>query len=93
MERLWRQSRARAFTMVAVSVDTDPKVVPPFLAAHDLTFPVVLDTTMDVAQAYGVRGIPTTFLVDREGHLLAIAMGPRQWDGEAARALVGDLGR
>jgi hypothetical protein len=33
-----------------------------------------------------VRGLPVTFLVDREGRLLWKAIGAREWDGPDGRA-------
>ena len=53
-----------------------------------LTFPVTLDTKMDLANVYGVRALPASFLIDRNGYLTALALGPRPWDNRAAHALV-----
>lgn len=93
MERLWRQHKGAGFVMVAVSVDADPKVVPPFVGEHGFTFQVALDPKMGVANAYGVRALPSSFLVDRQGKLAALALGPRAWDNDAAHSLVEALAR
>jgi peroxiredoxin len=88
MERLYRRHREHGFVLLAVSVDTDAALVRPFLEQHKLTFPVALDSTMGVANAYGVRALPSSFLVDRDGNLAALALGPRAWDNRVAHALV-----
>ena len=88
MERLYRRHRERGFVLLAVSVDTDAALVKPFLEQHKLTFPVTLDAKMDLANTYGVRALPSSFLVDRHGYLAALALGPRAWDNRAAHALV-----
>jgi len=88
MERLYRRHRERGFVLLAVSVDTDASLVRPFLEQHKLTFPVTLDAKMDLANTYGVRALPSSFLVDRQGYLAALALGPRAWDNRAAHALV-----
>jgi peroxiredoxin len=93
MERLWRRHRDRGFVLVAVSLDADPKVVPTFLAAHGFTFPVALDTRMETADKYGVRVLPSSVFVDRDGSLAAMALGPRAWDNAASHALVDGLTR
>jgi peroxiredoxin len=93
MERLYRQHREAGFTLVAVSVDGDDKVVPPFVKKLGLTFPIGLDPGMDLANAYGVRALPSSFLVDREGNLVALAIGPRHWDDDASHSLVEGLVR
>ena len=88
MERLYRKHRERGFVLLAVSVDTDAALVKPFLEQHKLTFPVTLDAKMDLANAYGVRALPASFLIDRNGYLAALALGPRAWDNKAAHSLV-----
>lgn len=93
MERLWRAHRDDDFVLIAVSVDADPAAVGPFVAEFGLTFPVGLDPRMDVANAWGVRALPSSFLVDGRGVLAAMALGPRAWDNNAAHALVEGLRR
>lgn len=93
MERLWRRYRDRDFVLVAVSVDTDPRVVPAFLKRHHLTFPVALDRQMDVSERYGVRALPSSFVIDRDGTLVGIAIGPRHWDAAPSHALVEAMAR
>ena len=91
MERLWQRQKDQGFVLVAVSLDIDPKVVQPYLAKYKLTFPVALDPKLDVGNAYGVRALPSSFVVDREGYVAALALGPRSWDGDAALALIEGL--
>ena len=88
MERLYSRHRERGFVLLAVSVDSDAALVKQFLDKHKLTFPVTLDAKMDLANAYGVRGLPASFLIDRHGYLAALALGPRAWDNRAGNALV-----
>lgn len=48
-----------------------------FVDEFGLTFPVVTDTaTSEVADRYGVRGLPATFFIDRDGILRRISLGP-----------------
>jgi peroxiredoxin len=93
MERLYRQQKDAGFTLVAVSVDTDLNKVTPFVAAHKLTFAIGLDPKMDLANAYAVRALPSSFLVGRDGSLTALAIGPRHWDNDAAHSVVEGMAR
>jgi len=88
MERLYRKHKDAGFTLVAISVDADPKKVTPFVSEHKLTMPIGVDPKMDLASTYGVRALPSSFIVGRDGNLAALAIGPRHWDNEAAHALV-----
>lgn len=91
LERLWRRYRGRAFTLVAISIDTDAALVPPFVTSYRLTFPIGHDVSGQVAKRFGARAMPTTLIVDSAGHLVALAFGARPWDGKAAAALIDAL--
>ncbi|MCL0065016.1 redoxin domain-containing protein [Dehalococcoidia bacterium] len=39
------------------------------------TFPRLLDTETEVASLYQVRGIPATFLIDRQGIIQEVRIG------------------
>lgn len=88
MERLHRRYKEQGFVMLAVSVDSDAALVTPFLDTYRLTFPVAVDSKMELANTYRVRALPSSFIVDRERYLAAVALGPRAWDNRAARSLV-----
>jgi peroxiredoxin len=88
MERLWRRHKDAGFVLLAVSLDGDPKKVSPFVSAHKFTFRVALDPKMTVAERFGVRALPSSFVIDRDGMVMGIALGPRAWDGSAAHGLV-----
>ena len=93
MERLWRAQKDAGLVMLGVTVDADPGVVSPFVKRLGLTFPVGLDTKMELANTYGVRALPSSFIIDREGRLAALALGPRAWDNVAAHSLMEGLAR
>ncbi len=92
IERLYRRYKDRGFTVLAVSIDTAaPATVARFAKNLSLTFPIGLDPKMDVANRYTVRALPSSFVLDRNGTMVAVAMGPREWDGPPARALIESL--
>jgi peroxiredoxin len=45
-----------------------------------LTFPILLDTRSRTMQAWKVAGLPTTFLIDKQGRIVASAIGGREFD-------------
>jgi len=93
MERLYERMKHSGVEMLAISVDADPTSITPFLGERQFTFTVGLDPKMSVASTYGVRGLPASFIVDREGRLAAVALGPRAWDSPASQTLMEGLGR
>jgi peroxiredoxin len=89
--RLWERYRDRGLIVLAVSVDARTQPVVSFVTRHKLGFSVGLDPKSEVATLYGARALPSTFIIDRDGGLAALALGPRIWDGEAAHALIESL--
>ena len=59
-----------------------------FTKTHEIPYPIALDGQSGVAQKYGIRGTPTTFLIDTDSKVAGGAQGPRQWDSEAAKELI-----
>ena len=43
------------------------------------------------AERYGVRALPSSFFINRQGNLSALAIGPRAWDTKPAYAVVESL--
>lgn len=66
------------FEVLAVNVGEDPDTV--FSFAGHTVFPVLFDRDSATMKAWSVRGLPTTFLVDRQGHLVYRATGGREFD-------------
>ena len=67
LDDLQRTYAGRGFTVLAVSVDDDPRKLKDFLAAHPVSFPVVHDARQQLVAAAGIEAMPTSFLIDRAG--------------------------
>jgi len=92
MERLHQRFKDQGLVVLAISEDTGgASVVTPYLKKHKLSFPVGLDPKSSVASLYGVWGVPSTFIIDRQGNRALFANGPRDWDGLHAQALFQSL--
>jgi peroxiredoxin len=74
--------------VLAINLSEPPERVRAYVAESRLTLPVAIDTTGEVARAYGVQFTPTHFLIDRAGIVRAGGAGARDWTGPAARAAV-----
>lgn len=90
-ERLHRKFGSRGLAILAVNAREDKEVVRRYARERQLTFPIALDPRGKVNTLYGVIGLPTSFLIGRDGRAVALAIGPRQWDSAAAEAIVESL--
>jgi thiol-disulfide isomerase/thioredoxin len=81
LERL--QSRlGERIAVLAVSEDRGGnKTVEPFIAKLGLkSVKIYIDPKSEVGHAFGARGLPTSFLIDREGKVLGRVEGAAEWD-------------
>lgn len=77
-------------TVLTVSADRGgARVVAPFLAENGLdNLGVHLDPRGKFALSFGVRGLPTTWLIDRRGLMVGLLEGPAEWDSQEAQVLI-----
>jgi thiol-disulfide isomerase/thioredoxin len=81
LERL--QSRlGDRIAVLAVSEDRGgDKIVAPFIAKLGLkSVKIYIDPKSEVGHALGVRGLPTSFVIDREGKVRGRVEGAAEWD-------------
>jgi peroxiredoxin len=58
------------------------------------SFPILFDPESKVSEAYGVRGLPTSFIIDPQGRIVYRAVGGREFDHpEVIRVIRGLLAR
>lgn len=81
IEKLYEEFKGnKNLVILAVSQDTDGrKAVAPFVEQNGYHFPVLLDPKNKVGDEYDVSGIPETFIIDREGRIVAHHVGPFDW--------------
>jgi peroxiredoxin len=92
MAELYQTYKDYGFEVVAVSSDVQgAEVVQPFVTQLHLSFTTLLDATGQVTRLYGVTSLPTTYLLDREGRLVTVAIGGHDWATPEARALITSL--
>ena len=78
----------RKFQMMAVSVDTNWKVVKDFYEKHNIAIPTYLDPGQQARNTYKVRGYPETFIIDRNGSVLKYVIGPQRWSDPRIMATI-----
>jgi cytochrome c biogenesis protein CcmG, thiol:disulfide interchange protein DsbE len=86
-ERLHHAFASQGLAIVGINVREREEAARRYATELDLTFPLVLDADGRISSRYGVIGLPTTFVIGRDGTAVALAVGPRAWDGAAAKAV------
>jgi len=89
MEALHQQFKEKNFILITVSVDYGgQKTVKEFMNKHQYTFSVLLDPDGETLGLFDVKGIPTTYLIDKKGKTVGKAIGPRKWNSPEAVSLI-----
>jgi cytochrome c biogenesis protein CcmG, thiol:disulfide interchange protein DsbE len=81
MEILHRNFEKDGLVVLAVSIDrvTTTKDIPPFIKSMNLSFPVLVDSWGKTDMPYKRMGVPETFIIDQQGVIREIVIGPRDW--------------
>ncbi len=88
MAKLYNEFKESGFVVLAIDIQEKRKTIKAYMKKEKLSLPVLLDTDGKVAQDYGVRAHPAHFLIDRNGNLIGIAPGARDWTDAANRNLI-----
>jgi peroxiredoxin len=91
LERLQREFSSRGFAVIGVNARENSEAARRYATELGLTFPLVLDRNGTINTLYGVVGLPTTFVIGRDGRAVGFAVGPREWESAPARALIAAL--
>jgi peroxiredoxin len=63
--------------VLMISIDgKGEQAVAPFMAKHGYTFPSLVDQRLEVARKFGMRLVPTTYVINRQGVIVGEGYGP-----------------
>lgn len=80
LEALYQRFKTKNFSLLAISNDMfGAQIVKPFIKAHNLNFPVLLDQQLQASNKFGVVSLPTTFMIDPEGNIIGELRGADDW--------------
>jgi thiol-disulfide isomerase/thioredoxin len=75
----------KPFQMVAVSIDEGGKpAIDTFFKETGFSLPTYLDESGSSAKAYGITGVPESFIIDKQGVLVKKIIGGFAWDSPEA---------
>ena len=85
IETMYNEYKDQGFTVLAVNMtyQDEPLEIMPFVNGHGFTFPILLDETGAMANAYQLKSLPSSFFINREGIINEVVIG-----GPMAEALL-----
>lgn len=70
MNEMLSKYQAQGFEIIAVNLDAARADADDFLAANPASFTVALDPQATMPPQYGVKGMPTSYLIDGNGEII-----------------------
>ena len=81
------------FVVLGVNVEQEHELAKAFLKETPVDFPILLDASNKVSQAYQVIAMPTTIMIDREGKVRDVHKGYKAGDEKKYKKLIKKLVR
>ena len=95
MQQAYERLGGHGMEMIAIHVGPSAEAADRFARQLGLTFGILVDENMALS-SWQVLGLPTTFLLDPEGNIVAEAVGERDWSNpvlmDQLRNLIGGTG-
>jgi len=86
LENLHQKLKGSNFTILAVGTPTPPREtrdkIINFIKENGYTFPVMIDESQAISYQYGSGSIPTSWIINAEGKVLARFVGGMDWDSD-----------
>jgi cytochrome c biogenesis protein CcmG, thiol:disulfide interchange protein DsbE len=76
LEQAWRAYRGKDVVFYGIAYKDAPSKAQAFLEEFGVTYPSAVDPGNRTARAYGVTGVPETFIIDQQGNLVHHFLGP-----------------
>ena len=83
LDALQRQYGPQGVVVLAISVDKNEKAYRDFLKRANVSFQTARDPEADVSASYGTYKYPETYVVDRNGKVVAKYISNQNWMDEA----------
>ncbi len=75
LNKVQKQYVEQGFEVVAINLDKDRKEVDRFLQRYPAQFQILLDPAGDSARTFKVKGMPSSYLLNREGQIVSAHLG------------------
>jgi peroxiredoxin len=92
INKIYTEFKKKGLEVLLVDIREKPDLVKKTVRERGYVAPVLLDQSGDVAgKDWGVWGTPTAYVIDRQGRLSGLVLGPHDWSKPEAKRFVQDL--
>lgn len=91
LNHLDHEFKERGLQIIGINLDENPGDADAFLAKYPASFKIAADVNQQCAMDFGVKAMPSSYLIDRKGRIRHIHLGFRAGEAEALNVLVEQL--
>jgi len=88
MQELYKAMPKDHFKMLTILSNDNPALAATFAEKNGFEFPILEDPGSEVGRAYGITGVPETYIIDKKGILRQKYIGPRHWNAPEAQQML-----
>jgi thiol-disulfide isomerase/thioredoxin len=86
LNQLRNELEPSGFEVVAINLDEKQDDAKQYLKKYPVNYPIIFDSTASCAKVYELKGMPTSYLIDRQGVIRDVHVGYRQGDIKKIRS-------
>lgn len=75
MNKLQHKYQAQGLVVLSINLDHDRTLANEFLTRNPATFPIIYDPKGLIARKYKLKGMPSSFIIDRAGRIVSAHVG------------------
>jgi peroxiredoxin len=91
MNSLYKDFKSNGLEIIGVNLDEDASAAKEFLSSTAAKFTILRDTSGSCPQEFGVKAMPTSYLIDRSGVVRHIHMGFKPSEAAELRSKIESL--
>ena len=76
LQAVWEEYREEGVVFVGIAFDDEESAVREMVSRFGITYPLGMDVGDRISTAYGITGVPETFVVDLQGNVVYVHIGP-----------------
>lgn len=90
---LYNQTKDQDIEVITINIGEGIDIVQPYITDNSFKFTVLLDHKKEVANQYGVRSIPSTYIINKNGSIVAQKLGAYAWDNPQILEIINGLAK
>ncbi|MGL1893335.1 MAG: TlpA family protein disulfide reductase [Spirochaetaceae bacterium] len=93
IEKLHQSVKDLDIEVISVNVGEKFDTVDSFMKEGNYNFEALLDENNIISNLYSIRNIPTTYIIDKDGFVVALKVGAHEWDSEGVIEILKSLAK